>query len=127
MKKISICFICVFLLVGCVNKYAYELQHKDDPVVDPMNLTGVTIISHDKNIYIQNVIDIIFDNETNYISYVRNDSGKFVKGKIKYSDVNIFVNKGQLIYDTENYGWYYVENGKLYDIYQDKYLPIEVE
>lgn len=127
---IYVFFIFVtFLLLGCssIQKTAYAIQHKDDPIVDPKNLSGILIVSKDKSVYIRNVIDVTYNNYTKNIEYTQNVNNVFVSGKIKYSDVDIFANKGRLVYDLKNLEWTYVENDKVFSIYQDEYLPIDIE
>lgn len=119
--------IVVILLCGCgINKFAYGLQHGNDPAADPNTLSGMTIVNTVTGKKIPTVIDFDYHQDTDTYAYVRNIDGKFVSGTIKYSEAYITNGSGELKYDKANTKWVYVLNGETYDIYQQQYKDIPI-
>ena len=131
MKRLCILLLVVVSLcsvAGCstIAKTAYGIQHKYDAPLDPNTASGATIIYKKDDITLTNVIDIEYDRTDNTVHYVRRNGQTFVKGVAPYDEVDITIGTRYLQWSTVKDEWEFVDAGRVYDIYQQSYLPITI-
>lgn len=123
---LGIVALMVMPLMSCSNmrKAAYRMTH-DTSAVDPDTLPGITLTYKKDNTKITHVIDLVYDEQSDMIYYVRRLNNNYLKGSVCYSDVTISTPEGYLIYNNE---WLYVDKrtNKSYLVNQDEYFNIEI-